>query len=343
VKQTSLLGEPTALLAKGTECPSSFNVQFENPMKEPTIWLGFALFGVLLLNSCSSGGGGVDAGTTTGTTNTTTTTSGSTSTTASGTSGTTGSTTGSGTGTTGSSTGSSTDGGIMMGTDCNPTAMPDTICAPAGYYCDPTLNDCQLPPEFSPCNATVGCVAGLSCVAGFGGANDSLCVQICSTSADCINPLAACSAVGSTSTKACRIDYCTSAYLPCNSGGSNDGTCIPTMGGSTQYCLQGGPIAANEPCATTRADGGGVDLCQVGSYCVGFEANTTACLSLCALASPTFPDGGPGCSANALCSGFTQGSDWGVCLLTCKRLADCPAPYTLCASAQGIPGMVCFP
>jgi hypothetical protein len=259
--------------------------------------------------------------------------------------GTTGRSAGSSSGATGSSTGSSTGGGVMIGTPCDPNAMPDTICAPAGYMCDSTSASCQLPTEFSPCSVTVGCATGLTCTPGFGDAGtDKACAQSCSDSASCINSLTTCDAVvGSTGTKACLLNSgCTGAYLACNAAGSNDGTCYPAMSDSMLYCQQGGPIAANEPCGSTREDGG-TTLCEVDSICVGFNTTSSACLSLCALGAPTFPDGGPGCGAYSLCIGFSPGTNWGVCLLGCVTVADCPSPYTQCLALQGLSETFCVP
>jgi hypothetical protein len=258
--------------------------------------------------------------------------------------GTAGVSTGTGAGTAGSSTGSSTGGGIMVGTTCDPAATPDYVCAPAGYYCDPASSSCVLPPEFAPCNATVGCAMALTCISGLGdGGTSSLCAQTCTTGADCLDPLTTCGAVANTNGKACLLNTgCTSAYLSCNAAESDDGTCYPAMNGDTLYCQQGGPVSANEPCGVTRSDGGST-LCQVDSLCVNFSNDSSACLSICALETPTFPDGGPGCAAYSLCVGSSQGANWGICLLGCTTLADCPSPYTRCVAIEGPTGTFCVP
>jgi hypothetical protein len=343
-------------------------------MNSKLFWLGSALCGALLVNGCSSstttdGGtstagtsgssgttsasttGSTSAGTTgntisssTGTTTGTTTAGTSAGTTTGTTTGGSATTTGGGTTTGGSATTTgTTTGGNVIGMSCNPTASPDTVCAPTGYWCDPTSSTCQLPSEFVACNDSVGCATGLTCTAGVPGASGSICLQVCTDTASCLDPLTACTTVGSTSTMGCLLNNnCTGAYTACNSAGTADGTCYPAASNATLYCQQGGPVAANQPCSSTRANAD-ADLCVIDAICITFGTTSSACLNLCTLGAPAGADGGPGCPSTALCVGLSQGTNWGVCLLGCNTVGDCPSPYTQCVGLQGLNGTFCVP
>jgi hypothetical protein len=227
----------------------------------------------------------------------------------------------------------------MIGTPCDPNATTDTICAPAGYFCDTTTSQCIFPPELAaPCLASVGCATGFTCTSGFGqGGTTSLCCQDCTTTSGCKTDWTACGMAGGNNV--CLPNACTTAYMACNAAGTNDGTCFPIFGDTSLFCEQAGASAANQPCTNTR--GGSPDLCVAGDVCVTFGTGATppsACLTACASASPPT---GPACSTGFICASISGATGtFGACLQTCTT--DCPSPLT-CQNFGGAIGMACAP
>jgi hypothetical protein len=305
-------------------------------MHRGLVWIGPAL-GSVLIAACA--GGESSSGGTSGTSSATST----------GGSGTSGATSGGTTGTGG------TTGGSIVGTSCTPSATSDidATCTPAGYFCDYVSSTCQLPPEFAPCLATVGCSSGHHCIPGITnlhGNTGTLCAQPCSQTSDCTNILAFCGTT-SAGAKACQYDFCgpgslpdggsdngAGAYLTCDSSGTADGLCYPLA--SRLVCDQAGSTALYQPCVSIRMDGGSAGLCGLGATCVDFPDHHSACLQVCAAAAPFLPDGGPGCASGFACTNSSgPGGVLGSCLETCTT--DCPAPLT-CQTFGGA-GRFCAP
>jgi hypothetical protein len=335
-------------------------------MTSKFFWLGSALCGALLVNGCSSSGTG-DGGTTT--------TGGTTASVTSGTTGqasTSGSTNGStSAGTTGAATtGTTTTGGTTgavdagVGTPCDAT-VTDTTCAPFGLFCQGVLisdggfpGTCVLPIEQVACLPAVGCEPGFFCVAGVF-AGGSFCVQSCQQSSDCQSLVNSCVPhVIAPNDAGCVPNVCgpgstpangTGYYSPCNGQATNDGICLPVS--STQaYCRQGGTVALNQPCSSTRVDGGG-DLCQVGTTCVTLKINKagvfglySACLAPCPIAPPTWSDGGPVCDSTSTCvQVFPTGLPTGFCFEKCLRASpSCPTPL-VCLNTGDPTNGICGP
>jgi hypothetical protein len=226
--------------------------------------------------------------------------------------------------------------GPLPGVDagCNPNG-PDS-CAAAGLACTPILPStnfsCQLPGPFFACEPNVGCATGLDCV-------DGVCLQACTATATCGDPLTLCAVLengnpdagtGQDAGTFCLLSSCGSPdgggfWQPCNDGG---GTCVVlfsnAFSGPQGACLQGGSVAAGGTCAYYRGDGG---LCAPGLICTVDAAGNNAgiCLPVC----DPFADGGPECESGMACvessipaappaiSFFDYDNHSGVCAQSC--------------------------
>lgn len=186
--------------------------------------------------------------------------------------------------------------GIDAGCDPN-----EGLCQAAGLACTPELPSqtftCQLPGPFFVCDSSVGCAAGLTCV-------DGECLQGCTSTADCGDPLTVCGTLEDGGASFCLVTQCGSPdgggfWQPCGDGG---GTCV-VLGEFTftlfGACLQGGSVAAGGNCEYYRGDGG---LCAPGLVCTVDAAgdNSGVCMPVC---DPFF-DGGPNCGADTACAEF---------------------------------------
>jgi len=124
--------------------------------------------------------------------------------------------------------------------------------------------------EFSACDPSVGCpCTNLSCVfeplkGGFA------CEHACKTTADCPTEETVCDGT------ACTIDLCGEGVGgppngsfdgPCNSEGTNDGTCVPIGdGGEIGVCFQGGSSDGGCVAGAPRGSPSSA-LCVPGDYC----------------------------------------------------------------------------
>jgi hypothetical protein len=248
--------------------------------------------------------------------------------------------------TSGSNTGSASTGGYVagpkLGAPCTLGANPDP-CVQEGFVCKQVgdTSSCQLPGEFERCiYYDPGCaptIPPLFCEPDFesDGLPVSFCVYHCDyDTAECPNVFTNCQA---NTPDICYINYCgpgafvvngTAYYADCNSGGTNDGTCVPYYGSGTPgVCQAAGPVALWQPCSDLRLDGGTSDLCAKGTTCLAFPSDggvpKTMCAPLCAPSGASVS--GPSCGAGQTC--FSAGSvDYGFCLTDCAGGRSCPAP-----------------
>jgi hypothetical protein len=192
----------------------------------------------------------------------------------------------------------------------------------------------------------------LFCEPGFedNGNPVNVCVYHCAVTADCPNVFTSCQ---SDEPKICYVNPCgpgawivngTTYYADCNSGGTNNGTCVPYYGtGTPGVCQAAGPVAVWQPCSDLRLDGGISELCAKETTCLVFPvdggAPKTMCAPLCAPAGASVS--GPSCEAGQTC--FSAGSvDFGFCLTDCAGGQSCPAP-TACQGYGTLARPECLP
>ncbi len=225
-------------------------------------------------------------------------------------------------------------GSPRVGSVCDVNASVDQ-CSSAGLACTPTLVDggfiCQLPGEFYGCDDSVGCASGLACQGGF-------CLQACTTTADCTDPLTVCAQYGSAGNQ-CLLNQCEGQeafglWQACSAASQDgsDGTCVPLdANAGPSGCQQAGAVALGGACQFDRADGG-PGFCAVGLICMVDSAgdNRGICLSVC----DGFGGGGPTCASGTSCvvttlplpppavSAVEYYSDTGACAQSCVPSAS---------------------
>ncbi|MFN7131663.1 MAG: hypothetical protein ACK4N5_06245 [Myxococcales bacterium] len=181
--------------------------------------------------------------------------------------------------------------GYKVNSNGQEVADSDT-CGPYGKVCDTdsdgpaegepwTANaTCKLPGEKQECIPTVGCEAGLQCeTLQGGGGTFSMCLRKCATTADCPSLLDKCEpnlggfcfynycARPATGTGQDRAQY----FKPCNSTGTNDGTCVPLSGQTDTIgiCFQNGTVAAGGECDPAANRQAPDKLCGANELCFG--------------------------------------------------------------------------
>jgi hypothetical protein len=253
-------------------------------------------------------------------------------------------------------------GPVGPGTLCDPSSAEnssaDTICAPAGFYCNVVQQDevlpdgglwvtatCELPGEFMACSSCPGCATGFACVPS--DSQGQWCVQPCETTQDCSSAYTVCVPNALASGRAgCLRNFCGSNdgsdyYGPCTAEQTGDGVCCPVQDGG--LCYQAGPIAPDQPCSNRRSDGG-ASLCQRGFLCILFPAiknpPPTACLQACSVASS--PQVQP-CPDGSVCQGLGSGQ-LGVCLEACGGSSSaCPPPLSCALLYPSLTPSFCEP
>jgi hypothetical protein len=247
-----------------------------------------------------------------------------------------------------------------LGGACDWNAPVD-LCSQSGLVCTPALIDggftCELPGELSACQADGGCAPGLACSLG-------ICLQPCSTTADCVDPLTACAPFGDAGAQ-CLINACGEPWLPCDGSDAGEGgTCVPLgsdeRGRERAACQQAGDVPLGDRCQFYREDGG-PGFCAAGLMCMVDAAgdNRGICMPPC---NP-FERSGPACEGEAACvptaiplpppqvSLLDFSALTGVCVQTCSPDAGqadagvgCPPPTTcINGSLTAIPIDVCLP
>ncbi len=226
----------------------------------------------------------------------------------------------------------------------------DNPCVALGYECivpiGPNSTFCELPGQEAPCSTSVGCAPPFSCVNGepLFGTPGYQCLQICTTSAGCMNPFDVCEE-SSTGVAYCIYNFCgpglpstvtssgPSYYAPCDSQGSDDGTCVPWQDDSITigFCEQAGTAPTSGPCDPSR-DGGLTSQCPLYTLCVQGTDGLGFCAPMCApvgsVGAPTpSRDGGftGRCDGGLICIGTDdyEGSVIGACLAACGPGTPC--------------------
>jgi hypothetical protein len=243
-------------------------------------------------------------------------------------------------------------GAFVVGSVCDPGTLPDE-CLVSGLACTPDYTDtsptgafCEIPGPFYSCfppPAGPGCAADLQCVdadvdAGIAGG----CLQSCTTTADCADPLTACGHLGGLGATYCLVNNCSNFWLPCGASvdGGTDGTCVylyddPTEG-PEGACQQAGSVPVGGACNYYRGAPGETDgglLCTNGSNCLidYKDGDNGVCMANC----DAYADGGPACLADCVLSlpptpppavslldFYTQ---QGGCAQDCTTSPTCPA------------------
>jgi hypothetical protein len=283
---------------------------------------------------------------------------------------TTGTTSTSGGTSTGDTTGSATSsggstGGSLIGMPCDPTVAPDSMCAPSYYFCQSfplpdggVAGSCQLPGEMIECSTSVGCAANdggqeLDCTPGFteGNTTVNLCVYSCSITADCPSLWTSCVPFSS-SKSVCFSNNCAGTagpfFVACNSGGSNDGQCLPSVAypnppSSDPYgiCVGGGTALLDGPCSPVRTDAGLSEICPIGGLCQVGADGGSACFQISdAYCGPTntavFPSSPPPPI-------FSGPPSWFLCLHDCDGGGSiCPTGQACMPVDAGANSFVCF-
>ncbi len=236
-------------------------------------------------------------------------------------------------------------GSCAVDSPCDPCLSPDP-CAAQGFACTPDYSpdsltgaSCQLPGEYFDCLPSVGCATGLQCLGAADGGPGG-CLEPCTTTADCWDPLTVCTAGEVGQPTYCQVNGCNDFWQSCSaeavSGG--DGTCVyvyddPQLG-PQGACLQGGSVPNGGDCNYYRAADAG--LCTPGTLCIIDAAaqNEGVCMPAC----DGIADGGPACPGVCVLQeppappppisllDFTQA---GGCATACSQSnPDCPNGLT---------------
>ncbi len=251
------------------------------------------------------------------------------------------------------------DSGVGTVLGCDPALVPDT-CSTGGEACMPDYTYrsttgflCQPPGAFYDCIPEVGCAAtNLRCVDA-GAPNPWICLQPCTATADCIDPLTVCGPLQRGGASFCLINECTDLWGSCSalSGDGGDGTCVflevdPALG-PIGACLQAGTTPLNAGCAYYR---GAEPACANGTVCMpsNGEKLTGACMALC---DPT-TDGGPICQGTCLnafppappppISALDFVNQGGACANACNSSGECQPGFT-CYRIPSTNQLVCLP
>jgi hypothetical protein len=244
----------------------------------------------------------------------------------------------------------------QLGAACQLTTDPATgdevdPCAQAGLVCDASLSVCRAPGEFEECvpggpacqPIAESTVDNLQCVkvSLFLG-SPNVCVQPCSLTADCVDPLTSCQADG-TLGDFCFYSICSSYFGTCPSSGTNDGLCVPyengtsTLGICNQAALTGGKTGSGCVSGGNRQVGG---LCDTDDFCV-----LGLCSQVCNAGTGGAPtctgataDGGPACVA--ILNETGDADDLGTCSVSCNFVTDGGGG---CISPDGGAPEKCFP
>jgi hypothetical protein len=237
---------------------------------------------------------------------------------------------------------SGTDAGVGSGApaQCLLTISPAQTdpCAAFGLSCQGTTmsidegipyGTCMPPVDDQPCQPSVGCATGYSCV---NRGKTNVCEQTCTTTTDCTNVVEACSPLDG-GTSSCTQSSCTGPYTTCTNGGS--GTCLPVYNGdgtTSGACAAAGD--ATDACSGVRGSG---ELCPVGSFCFP-GSSTSACLPLCDYGLATFgvDAGGASCGAGQTCVFLGGNYAFGACAQTCGGDAGMGCPTGLLCQAWDV-------
>ena len=190
--------------------------------------------------------------------------------------------------------------------------------------CDYNTAVCREPGEFDPCKPggsacqPIGdsTVTDLQCVAvSLLTGDPDVCVQPCSTTSDCVDPLTTCQQDGAQG-HFCFYSICQDYFGTCPSSGAADGLCIPYLDGAStlglceQAAFSGGATGSACISGGNRQVGG---LCDVHDFCVD-----GLCSAICNAGTSSAPPcpgtssdggadaGGPSCVAILAQTGNTD-------------------------------------
>lgn len=254
-----------------------------------------------------------------------------------------------------SSSGSSgASGKPQVNTPCTPpsgTATDPCLADGAGLACNEnstyTATVCTLPQEFQTCVPGINCATespALVCqsITFSDGTSMYECLNNCSVTTDCPDPDDTCQGT------ICYTDFCGpdslpdggsinagGLYAPCDSEGTNDGTCLPLSYAGVTYgvCEGNGTLGTDATGCGDRGSGGSAStLCVSGTVCVYSNSDGASfCSPLCAYSSPP---NGPACSSTTTCESL--GGLFGDCEISCTTSATCPSGLT-CQTGYCLP------
>jgi hypothetical protein len=330
-------------------------------------FLGFAACsGKPPLEMASAGGGVSTSSASSSGTSSNASSSGSTSSGSSGGTTTGGSTSGSsttGTGTTGgqsSTTSGSSNGSFTPGPSCVPGGKPcagETVCSLVASVTSLGFQ-CQPPAEFYPCLPGWTCAESSLVCTRFG--NGSFCVEPCTTSDDCADPLALCQTVQSDG-GVCLLRECgphsnpangSAPFGSCDAADAGDGQCVDLAfsDGAAGACVRTGTLAVGDPCSYYLTDGSADGICERGTTCFVsvIDGRSSRCLPLC--------DSTTTCAHSQLCFGAVPPIDppplsastvsigFGACVDLCTLGNDggCASGFTCKPNPAGSGG-ICDP
>jgi hypothetical protein len=181
----------------------------------------------------------------------------------------------------------------------------------SGGGCNPQL----AANELNPCQNSSDCGCPTVCI-NDAIAGQQVCEYPCTQTSECPDIHTICTGVS------CTVDICGVAIGgppngtldgPCNSAGTDDGTCIPTApsdGGQTfGICTEGGNSQTN--CNTTATRSEPSELCAEGYVCGQGLGSSNVCYQVC---NPLVTSNPPVCHSNQTCTAFdTSDPELGVC------------------------------
>jgi hypothetical protein len=239
----------------------------------------------------------------------------------------------------------------QLGAACIPPAgdAPDP-CAAAGLVCDLSNEVCRDPQLYESCiQGGPSCEpfpqsnVGNQCINlnGIGDGDAGLCLQRCSQTSDCADPLTSCYAGYSAELGGsfCDGTSCVTDFQPCESAAPGDGICEPegtTSAGPQSLCQQesadGGTAGQACDLFNNRQRGG---FCAFPNIC-----NGGLCLPACNAGTGAVP----GCAAGTNCLGVqgltSDADDLGLCSVACDFTSPDGGG---CAQAAGGPPEKCLP
>jgi hypothetical protein len=232
----------------------------------------------------------------------------------------------------------------QIGAACLPLPDGGDPCNAAGFVCDESNEVCRDPQLFEPCQpGGPACepfpqsTVPISCINLDVFGDGELCLQPCSQTSDCADPLLFCDNTGDAVVGGgfCDADQCTTNFARCAAEATVDGICEP-QGPQYSFCHQ------------ETADGGTAgqacdvyDNRQRGQFC----AFPNICNSgICAPACNAGTSGVPGCATGTSCFGVqginSDPADLGACSVPCDFTSPDGGG---CAQVTGGPVQKCLP
>lgn len=233
----------------------------------------------------------------------------------------------------------------QLGAACAPLPDGGDPCAAAGFVCDASNQVCRQPQLFESCapggpycepfpdsNLSTSCL-NLSTLG-----DGDLCLEPCSETSDCADPLTNCYVAAETIVGGgfCNANQCASNFAKCAAQGAADGLCEP-QGPLYSFCHQ------------ESLDGGGAvgqgcdfyDNRQRGEFCTFPNICNSG---ICAPSCNAGTSGVPACAAGTKCFGvqglFSDPADLGACSVACDFTSPDGGG---CKAVAGGPSQKCLP